>query len=121
MPNNAIQVTVRNGLVTLSGEAEWNYQRTAAEDAVRKLGGVMGVTNLITIKSRVQATDVKSRIEQALKRNAHLEADAIRVKVDGSKVTLEGKVRAWYERGIAETAAWAAPGVTNVDDKLSIG
>jgi osmotically-inducible protein OsmY len=120
VPDNAIKVAVRNGSVTLSGEVEWNYQKTAAEDAIRKLAGVVGVTNLITIKSRVQVTDVKNRIEQALKRNAHLEADAIRVKVDGSKVTLEGKVRAWYERGMAETAAWAAPGVTNVDDKLSV-
>jgi osmotically-inducible protein OsmY len=120
VPKDAIQVKVQNGFVTLSGEVEWNYQRTGAEDAVRKLSGVVGVTNLISMKARAQATDVKDRIEQALKRNAHVEADAIRVKVEGSKVTLEGKVRAWYERDVAVTAAWAAPGVKSVDDRLAI-
>jgi osmotically-inducible protein OsmY len=120
VPNDAIQVKVQNGFLTLTGEVEWNYQKTAAEDAVRKLGGVVGVSNLIAVKARAQAVDVKSRIEEALKRNAQLEADAIRVKVDGSKVTLEGKVRAWYERDVAELAAWAAPGVKSVDDKLAI-
>jgi osmotically-inducible protein OsmY len=120
VPNDAIQVKVQNGFLTLTGEVEWNYQKTAAEDAVRKLGGVVGVSNLIAVKARAQAVDVKSRIEEALKRNAQLEAEAIRVKVDGSKVTLEGKVRAWYERDVAELAAWAAPGVKSVDDKLAI-
>ena len=75
VPNEAIQVKVQNGFVTLSGEVEWNYQKTAAEDAIRKLGGVVGFSNLITIKGRAQAADVKSRIEQALKRNAQVEAD----------------------------------------------
>jgi osmotically-inducible protein OsmY len=120
VPNEAIQVKIQNGFVTLSGEVEWNYQRTAAENAVRKLSGVVGVSNLITMKARAQASDVKNRIEQALKRSAQGEADAIRVKVDGSKVTLEGNVRAWYERDVAELAAWAAPGVKSVDDRLAI-
>jgi osmotically-inducible protein OsmY len=120
VPNEAVQVKVQNGVVTLTGEVEWNYQKTAAEEAVRKIGGVLGVTNLITLKTYVEAGDIKDRIEQALKRNAQLEADAIRVKVDGGRVTLEGKVRAWYERDVAENAAWAAPGVKSVDDRLSI-
>jgi osmotically-inducible protein OsmY len=120
VPNEAIQVKVQNGIVTLSGEVEWNFQKAAAEKAIRKLGGVLGVTNLITLKTHAQASDIKNRIEQALKRNAQLEADSIRVKVDGSKVILEGEVKAWYERDVAENAAWAAPGVKSVDDRLAI-
>ncbi len=120
VPNEAVQVRVRDGWVSLSGEVEWNYQRMAAENAVRKISGVTGVSNLITIKQRVQATDIKDRIEKALKRNAQLEADAIRVQVDGNTVTLEGRVRAWYERDVAETAAWAAPGVKSVEDRLAV-
>jgi len=91
-----------------------------AETTVGKLSGVIGVTNLIIVRPRVDAINVKHRIEDALKRNAELEADGIRVAVTGGNVTLEGKVRAWHERGVAERAAWAAPGVIAVEDRLTI-
>ena len=93
----------------------------AAESAVRKLSGIVGVTNLIEVRPKVAPLDVKQKILDALKRNAELEADAIRVNVVDDKVVLEGKVKAWYERGIAERAAWSAPGVKAVQDDLALG
>lgn len=120
LPDEAIQVKVQHGWITLSGEVEWHFQRTAAENAVRKLSGVFGVINMITVRPRIDAGDIKQRIENALRRSAELEADAIRVTVVGSKVTLEGKVNAWREREVAERAAWAAAGVSAVDDRLTI-
>jgi osmotically-inducible protein OsmY len=89
---------------------------------VRDLAGVVGVTNRIEIASRASAFDVKKRIEDALKRNAEIEAQAIRVNVlDGGKITLDGKVHAWSERRAAERAAWSAPGVKVVDDRITVG
>jgi osmotically-inducible protein OsmY len=88
---------------------------------VRKLSGVVGVTNLIAIKPRPQVPDLKKRIEDALKRNAEIEAHGIKIDVNGDKVTLEGKVRAWHERDMLETAVWAAPGVNQVIDRVTIG
>ncbi len=121
IPDEKVKVKIHKGWVTLSGEVEWQYQKTAAENAVRKLTGVTGVTNLIMIRPRIDVSNIKSRIENALKRSAEVEADRIRVNVSGSKVILEGKVSAWHERGVAERAAWAAPGVTAVEDHLTIG
>jgi osmotically-inducible protein OsmY len=122
IPDDAVQVKVQEGWVTLTGKVEWQYQKTAAADAVRDLAGVVGVTNRIEIASRASAFDVKKRIEDALKRNAEIEAQAIRVNVlDGGKVTLDGKVHAWSERRAAERAAWSAPGVKVVDDRITIG
>ncbi len=121
LPEGAIQVKVQNGWVTLTGEVDWHYQRTDTEAAVRRLSGVVGITNSITIRPRVDAQNIKHRIEAALKRNAELEASGIKVDVVGGKVRLEGKVHAWYERGIAEQAAWAASGVTTVEDNLKVG
>ena len=95
--------------------------RSGAADAVRNLPGVTNITNLIELRPRVSSIDVKKHIEDSLKRNAELEAKSIRVNVAGNKVTLEGNVKAWHERRIAEQAAWATPGVTTVDDRLSIG
>lgn len=120
IPKDRILVSVQKGWVSLSGQVDWWYQRADAENAVRRLSGVMGVANAITVKPKIQATDVKSRIEKALKRNAEVEANGIRVSVSGSKVTLEGKVKAWYERDLAERTAWSAPGVTAVEDRISI-
>jgi len=120
IPSGKVTVKVEKGWVTLGGEVEWQFQRMGAETAVRKLSGVIGVTNQITIGPRIDATNVKHRIEDALKRIAELEADGIQVAVTGGKVTLEGKVRAWHERGVAERAAWAAPGVITVEDRLTI-
>ena len=121
VPPGKIKVKVEKGWITLSGEAEWQFQRQAAEAAVRKLSGVSGVMNMITVRPRVDAVNVKHRIEDALKRSAELQADAILVAVAGGRVTLEGKVRAWRERNVAEQAAWAAPGVVAVEDRLTIG
>jgi osmotically-inducible protein OsmY len=122
IPDDAVQVKVQEGWVTLTGKVEWQYQKTAAADAVRDLAGVVGVTNRIEIASRASVFDVKKRIEDALKRNAEIEAQAIRVNVlDGGKITLDGKVHAWSERRATERAAWSAPGVKVVDDRITVG
>ena len=116
-----ITPTVRDGWVTLEGEVEWNYQRNLAETAVRRLKGVKGVTNLIHVKPRVAPSEVKRKIEEALKRQAELEADEITVEANGGEVILRGKVRSWAERKDAERAAWQAPGVTQVDNRITVG
>jgi osmotically-inducible protein OsmY len=120
IPKDRVQVSVQKGWVSLSGQVDWWYQRVDAENAVKRLSGVTGLTNAITVKPKVQAMDVKSRIERALKRNAEMEASGIRVSVVGGKVTLDGKVKAFYERDLAERTAWSAPGVTAVEDRISI-
>jgi osmotically-inducible protein OsmY len=118
----AVDVLVQDhGWVTLSGTVDWYYQRREAEDDVRKLSGVRGVTNKIAIKPHVESSDVKSKIESALKRHAKVEASAIRITVQsGNKVVLEGNVDNWDERRKVENAAWSTPGVTSVDDRLTI-
>jgi osmotically-inducible protein OsmY len=121
VPADGVDVLVQDGWVTLSGNVDWYYQRTAAEDDIRKLSGVRGVTNKITIKPRIDTANVKSKIESALKRHAEVEARAIRVTVqNGNKVVLEGKVDNWDERRAAENAAWSAAGVAFVEDRLTI-
>lgn len=120
IPQDRITVSVQKGWVTLSGVVDWWYQRTDAQNAVRKLSGVTGLTNTISVKPQIQASDVRERIEKALKRNAEVEANAIRVSVTGGKVTLEGKVKALYERDLAERTAWSAPGVTAVEDRIAV-
>ena len=117
---DTVKVRVEDGWLTLSGQTNWNYQRDAAEFDVQKLNGVVGVTNEITIKPTVQASAVKEKIVGALGRNAQIEADNIIVTADGGKVTLAGDVDTWYERDLAETTAWSAPGVTQVSNKLSV-
>jgi osmotically-inducible protein OsmY len=121
IPADSIQVKVEKGWITLSGTVPWQYQRLAAESAVRKLSGIRGVTNLIEIKPHVAASDIQRKIMDSLKRNAEVEADSIRVVVDNDKVTLEGNVKSWYERDLAERAAWSAAGVTSVVDRLTLG
>lgn len=118
---DAVKVKVERGWVTLSGMVHWQFQRQAAETAIRKLSGVTGVSNLIELQPQAHSYDVKKAIEEALKRNAEVEAANIRVKVgNDNTVTLEGKVNAWHERSIAERAAWSAPGVKAVDDRLMV-
>jgi osmotically-inducible protein OsmY len=120
IPKDKVQVRVQDGFVTLSGQVDWRYQRDDAEYTVRRLTGIKGLSNEIQVKPKVQAADVKQRIESALKRNADLEADSIKVSVLNGRVTLDGKVKALYERDLAERTAWSAPGVISVDDHISI-
>lgn len=121
VPADSVMVKVQDGRVNLSGQVAWQYQRSAAEVEVRRLSGVVGVVNSITIKPRVQPADVKHQIEAALKRNAEIDAQGIQVSVEGGgRVCLNGYVHGWREREAAEHAAWMAPGVTQVDDKLLI-
>lgn len=121
VPSGSIQAKVQNGFVTLSGDVDWRYQSSRARKVVEGLDGVKGVSNLIKIKPTVSATNVKERIEKALVRNAETEAKNIKVSVSNNIVTLTGQVDAWHDREIAESAAWAAPGVTEVKDLLRIG
>lgn len=120
VPKDKIKMTVRNGWITLEGEVEWKFQREAAESAVRNLIGVKGIINLITIKSRVSPTDVKAKIEDALKRTIEEDAKQISVETTNSTVILRGKVHSWFEREEAERAAWRAPGVTKVEDLITV-
>ncbi|WP_102108026.1 BON domain-containing protein [Oceaniglobus roseus] len=121
VPRDRVQVKVENAYISLSGKVDWYYQKMAAEKAVQSISGVKGVGNLIEIKPKVSPTDVRQRIENALKRDAELEAKRIQVQVSDSRVTLEGRVRNWAERDAAERAAWAAPGVAHVVDHITIG
>jgi osmotically-inducible protein OsmY len=115
-----LKAVVKNGWVTLEGEAEWNYQRERAEQAVRHVKGVIGVSNLIKLKPSVAAADIKRKIEEAFKRNAEIDANRIQVRTSGSEVILEGTVRSWAERQEAERVAWSAPGVAKVEDRIII-
>ena len=116
-----IDVLVRAGWITLNGVVNWQFEKRVAEDCVRRLSGIVGVTNKIQLNGHVTANDVKAKIEAALKRQAALEANAIRVSVSGGdRVVLEGEVDSWNERRAAENAAWSAPGVTTVDDRITI-
>ncbi|HEX7640535.1 MAG TPA: BON domain-containing protein [Burkholderiaceae bacterium] len=120
VPRDKIRIKVEKGWITLTGEVEWEFQRESAVSAVRSLKGVRGVNNLMALKPHVTPTDVGLRIRDALTRHAYREAQNIEVLVNGSTVTLRGKVDAWVDRAAAQGAAWSAAGVTRVINELAI-
>lgn len=120
VPRDRLTVAVSNGWLTLNGTLDWQYQRDAADRAVRNLVGVRGVTNNIIVKPRISTTDVSDKIEAAFKRSAEIDARRISVAAHDGTVTLSGYVHSWAERQEAERAAWAAPGVRSVEDHLTV-
>lgn len=118
--SDRIRVIVEDGVVTLEGEVEWHYQRERAERVVRRLRGVKDVINSIDLKPQAPPVEIKRKIEDALRRNAALDAERITVEVNGSAAILTGTVRSWAERREAERIAWAAPGITKVDNRLVV-
>jgi osmotically-inducible protein OsmY len=120
VPADRITIKVEKGVVTLAGDVDWQFQRKQAENAVHDLTGVLGVTNLIRVSARPQVPAIKEKIQQALRRSAELDASHVTVRAEGGKVILGGTVHAWYERELAERAAWSAPGVTDVQDRIEI-
>jgi osmotically-inducible protein OsmY len=120
LPADQITVAVSNGWVTLKGTVDWNYQRDLAGKTVRDLSGVVGLANGITVRSQVSVADVQSKIQAALKRSAEVDARRINVTATDGNVVLSGNVRSWAEREEARHAAWAAPGVRHVEDRMAI-
>src|SRR3982074_1342529 len=115
-----IKVIVKDGWITLEGAVEWQYQKTTAENAVRNVKGVKGVTNVIRVKPKIEPSELQRKIMEAFKRNAELVANRITVEANGSEVILKGTVRSWIEREEAERVAWSAPGITKVEDRIVV-
>ena len=120
VPGDRISVTVNSGWLALNGTLDWQYQKDAAARAVRDLTGVKGVNNCIKVQPRVKTIDVRDKIEAAFKRSAEIDARRVNVTATDGKVILSGNVHSWGERQEAERAAWAAPGVTQVEDHLAV-
>jgi|SRR6185503_11471862 osmotically-inducible protein OsmY len=115
-----ITVTVRDGHIALGGRVQWHYQRVSAERAVKYIRGVRGVFNHIVVAPVASPKDVETRILDALRRLADVEARRVHVMADGPRVVLSGFVRSWNEREQAEHAAWTAPGVSTVDNRIAV-
>ena len=120
VPEDRIKVVVKDGWVTLEGTVDWEYQKKAAERAVRYLMGVVGVTNLIKVKPAVKSVDIKAKIEEAFRRQANLDARRVNVATNDGEVILTGSVSSWAERDAAIAAAWSAPGVTSVKADIAV-
>lgn len=120
LPADRIAIKVERGAVTLTGELDWHFQKAEAAAAIQHLGGVTAVVNDIRVRAAIHLPEVKNKIEKALRRSAELDASRITIRTEGAKVVLGGKVHAWFERDIAERAAWAVPGVTEVRDEILI-
>jgi osmotically-inducible protein OsmY len=120
VPYDRVKVNVQDGVVTLSGEVDWGYQKFAAEEAVHHLTGVVWLSNQITVKPTVKPLDIKDKIESAFQRNALLDSRRIKIETRGGKVILSGIVRSWGERAEAQWVAWAAPGVFEVENDIKI-
>jgi osmotically-inducible protein OsmY len=120
VPHDKIAVKVENGIITLSGHVDWHYQKQETEILMHRLGGVKAVINLIEVKPAIDAYGVHEKVERALRRDAELDAAGIKIGVDGGTVKLDGTVHSWAERRAAEAAAWAAPGVSRVEDHLLV-
>jgi osmotically-inducible protein OsmY len=120
VPSERVRARIDDGWIVLEGELDWEFQRTAAVNAVRSLTGVRGVTNNLKLKPHAFAPDVRDRIQQAIKRSAEVDASRVSVEAVDGRVILRGTVRSWAERQDAERAAWSAPGVTAVDDQIAI-
>src|SRR5690606_15674298 len=120
VPESQLKIKVDDSWVTLEGTVDWQFQKDAAYKAVRDIAGIRGVSNLINLKPQLEKTDIERTIKQARQRRANVNADNIRVRTEGGKVILSGKASTWYERQEVEKAVWASPGVTEVDDNISI-
>lgn len=120
IPQDRVKVTVEKGWVTLSGELDWNFQRRAVERLIRPLKGVVGISDNIRLKTAAAPVNLSSRIQEALVRQAVREAKRIEVAMEGSVVTLKGHVHSWAERSAAEGASWSAPGVSRVNNQLTV-
>ena len=118
IPHESIKVKVERGFVTLTGEVQWYYQKEVAQKSAARITGVKSIVNLISVRAAPSESDVRDRIRAAIKRSSALDADAIDIAVEGSTVKLSGRVHGWNERRVAENAAWAAPGVTRVEDNI---
>jgi osmotically-inducible protein OsmY len=121
VPQNRVKVTVEHGRVNLEGTVDWQFQKNAAEQSVRNLTGVKGISNLIVVAPRPTPPELQGKIEKALERRAELDAKRIRVETTGHKVVLRGTANSWAAREEAVNVAWAAPGVSEVDNEITIG